>query len=305
MMVLGIVVLFVGLFASVRQRHRLRRARRAARLRRRVHPRPAVRARDEQDHLGTAPAHQGHDRHTRPGERGAEPEAHRDDRDRADHRRRAGRLHHDLRGVGEGIDRARDRLAVQHRLRRARTGWLLARHRPQPEAGTADRGAARGPGRNSVARRCVRTERQPQLPLRDRPEAGRRAVRPRQRLRLALRSHRHRHRGLEEGGRRPQLEARRRDPGHVREDRQPEAARRLHLQGEHVRRLLHLDRQLREELRRPARQLGVREPEARRVARGGPQGDRRGRQAVSERQGAEQRAVQGRPAEPDQRDRRR
>ena len=58
-----------------------------------------------------------HHGRARARERDAEPQAHVGDRGRPDDRRRAGRVHHDLRRVGEGVDRRPGRRGVQGRLR--------------------------------------------------------------------------------------------------------------------------------------------------------------------------------------------
>ena len=113
-----------------------------------VHHRSAVRA-PTQPVLGAPlPTMRGHDGHARPRERGPEPEAHRDDRGGAHARGRARRLHHDLRGVGEGVDLARDRRAAAGRLHRdvAAPGSAPA---AQSGLGESIRRAARDP----VARR--------------------------------------------------------------------------------------------------------------------------------------------------------
>ena len=91
---LGAVLIFVGVFVlgPLFARGRARGARRTDR------------------------EHQGHHRHARPRERGAEPAAHLDHRRRVDDRRRARRLHHGVRRVGEGVVPRRDRPTDHERL---------------------------------------------------------------------------------------------------------------------------------------------------------------------------------------------
>ena len=76
----------------------------------------------------------GHGGVARPAERDAQPQAHGPHRGVADDRRRAGRLHHDLRRLGEDLD---GRLAREGLPRHAHRGLgRLRRHlRPQPRAG--------------------------------------------------------------------------------------------------------------------------------------------------------------------------
>ena len=84
--------------------HRLGRARRAADVHRRVHARtadrPAVSTRASARRCRRSPASPV----AGPGERAAQPEAHRPHRRRADGRRRPGRRDHGHRGVAEGLD---------------------------------------------------------------------------------------------------------------------------------------------------------------------------------------------------------
>ena len=78
----------------------------------------------------------GHRRQPVARERGPEPAAHRHDGRGRDDRGVARRVHHDLRGVGERVDRLRDRPAAQDRLHRHRQGRRRSRgaRRHQPRA---------------------------------------------------------------------------------------------------------------------------------------------------------------------------
>ena len=255
-----------------RQRHRVRRARRAARLRRRVRARPAVRASVEPDHRARrSPRIKGMTGTLARENAARNPKRTATTATARDHRCRARRVHHDLRGVGEGVDRRRDRLAVQHRLHRhraraaSRPASASARRWRQQIAALPEVEAA-----TPLRARRVRAERQPQLPrarsTRDRPTelfdlgdvAGSlSAISTTTASRVSKRKADDNDWKIGDD-----------DPGHVREDRRSAAEGRLHLQGEHVRRLLHLARHLREELRRSARLPRLRQAEARRVAGG-------------------------------------
>ena len=93
------------------QRHLARRHRRVADARRRVRRVAAVRAATGPD--DRRPAHETARDRRQPvaRERGPEPASHRHDRRRGDDRGLARRLHHDLRGIGQRVDRLRDRLS--------------------------------------------------------------------------------------------------------------------------------------------------------------------------------------------------
>ena len=104
--------------------------------RRRVRALAAVRARSWRCVIGVPLTKiAGHRRQPVARERGAEPAAHGDDRRRGDDRRVARRLHHDLRRVGQRVDRLRDRPAAQDRLHRHAQGRRRrARRRVEPAA---------------------------------------------------------------------------------------------------------------------------------------------------------------------------
>ncbi len=81
-------------------------------------------------------------------ERGAEPAPDRDHRRGGDDRGLARRLHHDLRGVGQRVDRLRDRSAAEDRLHRHAEGRRRARRRRAEPGARARR-----------SRRCRRSRR--------------------------------------------------------------------------------------------------------------------------------------------------
>ena len=179
---IGVALLALGVVAAVRrrfrqrrQRHRVRRPRRALVFVGVVRARPAVRARSRAWRSARRSRDQGHHRHARPRERGPQPEAHRDDRDRADHRRRARRVHHDLRGVGQGVGEPRDRPAVQDRLHHHGRAAASAPAVSVPTSAEQIARAAGDPGVDRVARRQRRDRRQPHVPHRGRPDARRRS----------------------------------------------------------------------------------------------------------------------------------
>ena len=99
-------------------------------------------------------------------------------------------------------------------------------------------------------------------------------ARPRHRRGLARGDPEQRDRDLQAQGRRQPLEDRLGASRDVREDRQSPLEGRLHLPGQHVRRLLHLAQDVREELHRPARLPHPRQAQAGRERGAGAQGDR-------------------------------
>ncbi len=235
----------------------LRRPRRAARVRRRVRARPAVRpaaerrrsARRSRRSAGSparSPAR------TRRGTRSAlRPPR------RAHDRCRAGRLHHDLRGVGQGVGRRtrstqqfKTDYIVTSRVAAVRAAAVSARAREQIAA-LPEIQAVTGPGRRQAAINGNRTF---LIVGGAEPDASQLfdfdATSPARSTDLDA----ERHRGLEEEGRQPSLEARRSRAGDVREDRQrPDEGRSSSTRTTRCRRLLHLAGDVREELRRPAR----------------------------------------------------
>ena len=137
--VLGLVALLE--WALRRRQHLVRDPRRGADLRRRLRARPAVRALRELGARRADRAHEGDHRHARSRERGPQSQANVGDGGRAHDRRRARRLHHGLRDLGEAIVPRRDRCADHERLRHQQRRQLR-RHRAQPAARPRDREAA-------------------------------------------------------------------------------------------------------------------------------------------------------------------
>ena len=99
-------------------------------------------------------ADQGDDRHARSRERGAQPEAHGDHGGRADDRRRARRLHHDLRGLGQASIRDAIDAADQDRLHHQRRAAASA---APGSARSSTRAIARAAGDRSVDTGAIRT----------------------------------------------------------------------------------------------------------------------------------------------------
>ena len=117
-------------------------------LHRHLRHRPGARATDQPVHRRAAAQAAGHDGHARPRERDPKPAPHRRDRVGAHDRRRARRFHHDLRGVGQGVDLEHPRRADAHRLHRD--------ERQRDRLRAAPAGRRRGDGRAPRARRGLR-----------------------------------------------------------------------------------------------------------------------------------------------------
>ena len=249
------LLLLVGLFGE--QRHRVRRPRRAA------DPSSACSCSARCSHAASrlaigAPLARikGITGELAARERGAQPAAHCDHRRGGDDRGVARRLHHDLRGVGQRVDqRARSTRSSRPTTSSRRAAAMVRRHGTQPRAGQGDRRAAR----DRTASTPVRLG---QVGINDGRTfvnatdsvAGAAAVRPRRRRGLVRRPSTNN--GIA-------VSKRKADANHwklgrsmpvtfVKTGNVPLKVA-VHLQGQHVRRLLHLADDLREELHRPAR----------------------------------------------------
>ena len=145
-------------------------------LHRRVRARTAHRPPSRAGCWSPLPALSGHHWLAGPGERAAQPEAHRPHRRRADGRRRPRRRDHRHVGVAQGLDPRRLRGAVHRRLRRGHRHVRLRRHqsRSSPRSSTSSRRSPPRPASASGSRRVGTTTPSDEEYVVDRPRHRRR-----------------------------------------------------------------------------------------------------------------------------------